>query len=355
MLLQFLESTDLENPSTTAELMRQACQESDPSPAESSRHALETNTEGPGAVPTINLPADWAIDPELESLGVETVNPSVPSATEDDSSRSGDLTGAALQDPAVHNDFTSLFKVKDALFANVEGDRAKVYDVCVALPLDDTLLFGYRPGHAPVNDHCNFCGQPIPSVVSFRQTTGTDNVAKKEVIATHVNDCASTLAMYIAEDELLRKYPSYAPLNPITGKTAFQSSKMAVKPAEGDPFSVFDLWRTVPEPIRYAKRHDQTSPTCKLNGCDQQPLFTVDFARFHLAEKHGIFLPLPLKPGAPPDAQDVHDRGFRATYYLHDSEYHCDPVETNRFALELINTRIIQATSPRTACARTSR
>lgn len=323
----------LEDPRTADRLMQEA------QTAESI--ARNPVADPDAAPPVIVLPDDWEIDPELEFEGSASTHPSGgPSAN--DKVNMCDGTGEQARISEAHSstdeeiDFSSFSRVEDALFRSGTVDRREAFQICISLPTDDFLLFGYRDGHAPIDDHCNFCGQPIPSVVIF--PPDADNSAKKELIATHVNSCAAMLAMYIAEDDLLRKYPATTPAHPLKGQAASKSTRARNgAPPKNTSIAMHILWKRVSDALSVARLSNKDPRTCKLPGCDNQPLYNMDYARYHFVTRHGFFLTLARPNGI---AHDVEDRGFRPTYYITDARYHCDPIETHRFASKLIETRI---------------
>lgn len=106
----------------------------------------------------INDNEDLDDTPEIEMLpdlraNANSAEPHSEAATNNAGSTETEDTSA----DSMEADFSPLALAVRELFSSDTGDRFRAFEICLDVPLEDHLLFGYRNGHAPVNGRCNFC------------------------------------------------------------------------------------------------------------------------------------------------------------------------------------------------------
>jgi len=172
----------------------------------------------------------------------------------------------AEEDPDLPHDFAPLIQVAKSLFGSEGADIVQVFDICVQLPTDNTLIHGYRPGHAPVDGVCPFCGT-CPKQPSKTSRKPSNTV---KFMSAHVNACGAEKAMRLAMSGLLAQYSLTFPVNPI--------DKYSVA---GKELNVFRASRTLD------KLKQCTCLTCE----DAHEMGSRDAVTEHLVVKHGIHIP----------------------------------------------------------------
>ena len=86
------------------------------------------------------------------------------------------------------------------------GSLVEAFDVCTTLPRDGRCITGHRPGHAPIDDCCPFCLEPLDEVIDLplhhfysqyraqrlvRIRMHTELCAQKQTIAAYGNEVLS--------------------------------------------------------------------------------------------------------------------------------------------------------------------
>ncbi|OCF43169.1 hypothetical protein I317_03013 [Kwoniella heveanensis CBS 569] len=263
----------------------------------------------------------------------------------------------AVADGSIMEESTGLSPYRpviEVLFhsTTTDVDRVKAFDICVGVQLDESVTFGYRPDHSPLDNHCRFCNEYLkvhPSNPTFAQTKTCRNRNQK-----HVNLCGAKTCRSTHISTLLNRYPSSILFCPLTNT---KPSKSVAKGVEGLDLTnlawpVLYLHRRFDLRLDAHRKRFNELPRCAL--CYEGNGTTVRFKSSeqvceHVLMVHGIYCPDRIarfdecKPCLQVPWNEETANFPLPHFWTHDMQYHWDPADTALVAGKVLEQRIAQA------------
>lgn len=242
-------------------------------------------------------------------------------------------------------DFTCLLAAKSHMIS-IDNAKSRSLAELVAefaqVPGDDTLLFGYRPGHAPVDGRCNFCNRALDDIIAFKDTDSSQ--LRRIRIEAHVNVCGATAAKAEFESTFAINFPASHPVLPHNGKTPLSSDK----PNHPKDWATHPY--TISQQILSSFQDSARAMSCHLCPTGSRPDFVnTDSWRGHLGQKHQ-FIMTPTQRGVPArvaalsqDWNPITARVYETTppiFWIEEGRYIVNPGEQEDVAERILATRL---------------
>jgi len=214
--------------------------------------------------------------------------------------------------------------VLQLIFRDESADFALISQRCAALPKNSVVLRCCRPGHAPINGTCPFCGKHLgdpPIATDPKQASR--RAGWIAAAFSHTNNCAAIFARNHAATRMLARYPQKVHGNPFSNVGQwYMTGQMST-----NLHSLFHRSRLAAKGV----------PICLK--CTA-PVYCPAQAREHLVLAHNISIP--ASPSVASKTEwSVQAAGFPLPTYFSDiNRYIADPKELAQYCIDLYGTRI---------------
>jgi hypothetical protein len=260
-----------------------------------------------------------------------------------------DLQAGEDLQQVIGNSNWRLDRLSNMVFNPEKHTKVDLFNAFTSLPNDPFAVYGFRPGHAPINGNCPCCLVSFDSIIP----AGSVKQLRDRAMVSHVNSCFADAASEGIKQVLVDRYSpnSTFTAHPITGKEQVigsrRGARRSIKPKPYEwckfyPNSLSKLFSPKAELVDY--------PTCGVCQ-DGTVLYTAEQANKHILVKHQTYLPMSLPSKEvqksieeqPTPQMTMENVTFPpAVYYTHDGQYHPDPAEVETFAETVYHERILQ-------------